>query len=79
MNYFWFIAMGIVYGSGLYCWYKTLTYLDISKASILVAPTPIITAIFAIMFLGENFTIFHLIGTSIVIFSIIMIVSEVKK
>ena len=79
MNYFWFITMGIVYGSGLYCWYKTLTYLDISKASILIAPTPIITAIFAIMFLGENFTIFHLIGASIVIFSIIMIVSEVKK
>jgi len=78
MNYFWFIAMGIVYGSGLYCWYKTLTYLDISKASILVAPTPIITAIFAIMFLGESFTIFHLIGTIIVMFSIIMIVSEVK-
>jgi drug/metabolite transporter (DMT)-like permease len=78
INYIWFIAMGIVYGSGLYCWYKTLTYLDISKASILVSPTPIITAIFAVMFLGEKFTIYHLIGTIIVMFSIIMIVKEVK-
>ena len=78
LNYFWFFTMGIVYGSGLFCWYKTLTYLDISKASILVAPTPIITAIFAIIFLRENFTIYHLIGTIIVMFSIIMIVREMK-
>jgi len=78
MNYFWFITMGIVYGSGLFCWYKTLSYLDISKASILVSPTPIITAIFAVMLLGENFTLFQLIGTCIVMFSIYMIVREMK-
>ncbi len=78
LNYFWFFTMGIVYGSGLFCWYKTLIYLDISKASILVAPTPIITAIFAIIFLRENFTIYHLIGTVIVMFSIVMIVREMK-
>ena len=75
-NYFWFFLMGIVYGAGLFCWYKTLSKLDISKAAIITSPTPIITAIFATLFLGEIFTIYHLIGTSIILFSIIMIVRE---
>ena len=79
INYFWFFIMGLVYGSGLYCWYKTLSYLDVNKASILVSPTPIITAIFATLLLGEVFTIYHLIGTSIIIFSILMIVREANK
>ena len=70
--------MGFVYGCGLFCWYKTLTYLDISKASVLVSPTPVITAIFATMLLGETFTVYHLIGTCIVMFSIYMIVREMK-
>ncbi|MFX1452763.1 MAG: DMT family transporter [Promethearchaeota archaeon] len=75
-NYFWFILMGVVYGAGLFCWYKTLSNLEINKAAILTAPTPIVTAIFAAIFLGEIFTIYHLIGTSIILFSIIMIVRE---
>ena len=50
--------------------------MEFSKATILVAPTPIITALFAFFILGDPFTIFHLIGSSIVIFSIIMIVRE---
>ncbi|MGQ4873056.1 MAG: DMT family transporter [Promethearchaeia archaeon] len=74
----WGIAMGSVYGIGLFFWYKTLQYLEVSKASILVSPTPIITAIYAMLFLGEQFTIFHLLGSIIIIFSIIMIV-QVKK
>lgn len=77
-NIYFFILMGFVYGCGLFCWYKTLTYLDISKASVLVSPTPVITAIFATMLLGETFTVYHLIGTCIVMFSIFMIVREMK-
>ena len=50
--------------------------MEFSKATILVAPTPIITALFAYFILGDAFTVFHLIGTFIVIFSIIMIVRE---
>ncbi|MCK4285361.1 MAG: DMT family transporter [Candidatus Lokiarchaeota archaeon] len=76
VNLFFFIAMGVVYGSGLFCWYKTLSYLDVSKATIIIAPTPIVTSLFASFLLGELFTIFHLIGTSLVIISIIMIVRQ---
>ncbi len=76
---FYYISMGAVYGVGLYCWYKTLSYLDVSKASILFSFTPIITAIFATLLLGELFTIFHLIGSVIVILSIVIIVKQKKK
>ncbi len=76
INQFYYISMGAVYGVGLYCWYKTLSYLDVSKATILFSPTPIITAIFATLFLGELFTIFHLIGLIIIIVSIVIIVKQ---
>ncbi|TFF87391.1 MAG: EamA family transporter, partial [Promethearchaeota archaeon] len=78
-NQFFYILMGLVYGLGLYCWYKTLSYLDVSKATILLSPTPIVTAIFATIFLGEVFTLFHLIGTLIVIESIFIIVRQKEK
>jgi drug/metabolite transporter (DMT)-like permease len=78
-NQLFYISMGLVYGLGLFCWYKTLSYLDVSKATIILSPTPIVTAIFATIFLGEMFTIFHLIGTTIVIFSIIIIVTQKEK
>ena len=79
LNQIFYITMGLVYGLGLFCWYKTLSYLNVSKATIILSPTPIITAIFATIFLGEVFTIFHLIGTLIVISSIIIIVKQKDK
>jgi len=75
INIFFYITMGAVYGFDLFCWYKVLSYLDVSKASVLASPTPIVTAFFAI-FLGEVFTIFHMIGLTIIIVSIYFIVRE---
>ncbi len=76
INIFFFIVMGVVYGTGLYCWYQTLSCLDVSKASILVSPTPIITALYAILFFGVFLNIYQLIGTCIVILSIILLFRE---
>jgi len=78
INIFYFLAMGVVYSIDLFCWYKVITYLDVSKASVLGSPTPIVTAFFAI-FLGEIFTFFHLIGLFIIIISIYFIVREKKE
>ncbi|MFX1344508.1 MAG: DMT family transporter [Promethearchaeota archaeon] len=78
-NIFFYLIMGTVYGSGLVCWYKALSYLDISKASTIFAPTPICTAIFASLILGANFTFFHLIGILLVIISIIFIVNQKRE
>jgi drug/metabolite transporter (DMT)-like permease len=75
-NQFFFILMGTVYAMGLYCWYKTLSYLDVSNASIVLSPTPIVTAIFATLILGDLFTILHLIGSVLVIVSIVIIVKQ---
>ncbi len=75
-NQFYFVVMGAVYGAGLFCWYKTISYLDISNATIILSPTPIVTAIFATFLLNELFTIFHLIGSVIVILSIVIIVKQ---
>lgn len=77
-NILFFLTMGSVYGSGLVCWYLTLSYLDVSKATIFFAPTPITSAIFATLILGETFTLFHLLGTFLVIISIIVIINQKK-
>jgi drug/metabolite transporter (DMT)-like permease len=75
-NISFFLIMGANYGTGLVCWYKALSYLDVSKASTIIAPTPILTAIFATVILGEIFTVYHMIGMILVIVSIIVIVNQ---
>ncbi len=77
-NFYFFLIMGIDYGLALYAWYKTLTFIEIGKASIVISFTPIISSFFSFILLGETFTIFHLIGMVIVIFSIFMIVRKKK-
>ncbi len=75
-NHIFYILMGFAYGIDLFFWYHSLKYIDVSTASIIIAPSPILTSIIATIFLGEIFTIFHLLGTIIIIFSIIIIVKE---
>lgn len=77
-NFIFFLLMGFDYGFSLFLWYKTLTYIEIGKASIINSLTPIVSAFFSWMILGEIFTIFHLFGTLIVILSIYVIVREKK-
>ena len=79
INFVYYMAMGTVYGIGLFMWYKTLSLIDASKATIMYSPTPIVTAIFSVFLLGDIFTEAHLIGTIIVIISIIMIVKPKSK
>ncbi|MFX1408216.1 MAG: DMT family transporter [Promethearchaeota archaeon] len=77
-NFAFFMLMGVDYGVSLLLWYKTLTYIQIGKASIINSLTPIVSSFFSFLILGEIFTIFHLFGTVIIIFSIFMIVREKK-
>ncbi len=78
-NLIFFIIMGLDYGISLFLWYKVLTYIQIGKASIIISLTPIVSAFFSFLFLGELFTIYHLIGTIIVILSIFIIMKEKNK
>jgi len=79
LNFAFFIVMSIDYGLSLYLWYKALTYIEIGKASIIISLTPIVSSVFSIFILGDEFTLFHLIGMIIIIFSIIMIVRGKKS
>jgi drug/metabolite transporter (DMT)-like permease len=76
INLFFFISMGILYGFDVLFWYKSLNNIEVSKATVLVSPMPLLTAVFAFLILGELLTIFHLIGAIIIIFSIFIIVRE---
>ena len=78
-NYFmYYLLMGLDYSVSLFLWYKTLSYIQIGKAGVLNSLTPILTAFFSWIILGDVFTIFHLIGMIIIIISIYMIVREKK-
>ena len=78
-DYFiYYLLMGLDYSVSLYLWYKTLSYIQIGKAGVINSVTPIITALFAWIILGDVFTIFHLVGMIIIIISIYMIVREKK-
>lgn len=75
-NFIFILLMGLDYGFSLFFWYKTLTYIQIGTATIINSLTPFTTVLFSFIILGDVFTIFHLIGTFIMIFSIVMIVRE---
>ncbi len=79
INLFFVILMGVTYGLSLFCWYKLLSYLGTSKATAMTSGTTIITIIFATILLSEVFTVFHVIGTILVIISVIMIVKPRKE
>ncbi len=76
INYVYFTFMSLDYGFSLYTWYKALTYFQIGKTTIVGSLTPIVTAFFSFLFLNGIFTIYHLIGTIIIIFAIFLIIRE---
>lgn len=70
--------MGLDWGFSLYFWYRTLSYIQIGKAGVIMSLTPISSAFFSWIILGDEITYFHLIGIAIVTISIYMIVREQK-
>jgi len=76
INMFFFVAIGFFYAFDVLYWYRAIQKIDVSKATIIVSPMPILVAFLAYLILGEIFTIYHLIGTLIVIGSIIIIVRK---
>jgi drug/metabolite transporter (DMT)-like permease len=79
INLLFMILMGIVYALDIFLWYNSIKYVEVSKATVIASPMPILTAFFAFAILGEFFTIYHFIGAFIIIASIIVIVSQKSK
>ena len=53
-NFQYIIYMGINYAFLHYFWYKTIIHLDLSHATAIIIPAPIITAVFSIFFFGRT-------------------------
>jgi len=68
--------MALDWGFSLLFWYRTLSYISIGKAGVIMSLTPISSAFFSWIILGTEITYFHLIGISIMIVSIYIIVRE---
>ena len=79
INFSYFLLMALVYGGSLAFWYKTLTYIGIGKAVVINSLSPIMSAFFAFIIIGEIITIYYIIGTAIVIISIFMIIRKKKE
>jgi len=71
-------VMGLDWAFSLMFWYRTLSYISIGKAGVIMSLTPITSAFFSWIILGDQITYFHLIGIAMVIVSIYMIVREKK-
>ena len=70
--------MALDWSFSLLFWYRTLSYIQIGKAAVIMSLTPISSAFFSWIILGDEITYFHLIGIIIVIVSIYVIVREKK-
>jgi drug/metabolite transporter (DMT)-like permease len=71
-------VMALDWSFSLLFWYRTLSYIQIGKAAVVMSLTPISSAVFSWIILGDEITYFHLIGIIIVIVSIYVIVREKK-
>ena len=71
--------MGLDWGFSLLFWYRTLSYISIGKAGVIMSLTPITSGFFSWIILGDEISPFHFIGITIVIVSIYMIVREKKS
>lgn len=79
LNLTYILLMGLIYGCGLFIWYNVLSFVGTSKGSAMLSATPLTTALFAVLVFGEAFTVFHLIGTLIVMGSVYFIVRKNKE
>lgn len=68
-----FAIQGIFWGCATLCLFKAYKYIDASEVTIIVALESIITIVAAVIFLKEAFSFVNIIGTLLVIFSVIYV------
>ena len=62
--------MGLVYYLELLNWFYAMKYVNVSVASTITTPTPVLTMILAILFLGEEILVYQIIGMILVFFAL---------
>jgi Predicted permease, DMT superfamily len=58
--------------TSFFAWNKGVAILGANKASLFLHLIPVFSSMWAIIFLGEKFSFFHLLGTAFIIFGIIL-------
>jgi drug/metabolite transporter (DMT)-like permease len=71
--------MGFVYYLELVNWFYAVKHVDVSVASSITTPTPVLTMVLAILFLSESIEMYQLLAMSIVILSLYGIIYSGKK
>jgi drug/metabolite transporter (DMT)-like permease len=71
--------MGLVYYLELVNWFYAVKHVDVSVASSITTPTPVITMVLAIIFLNESIEIYQLLAMVIVILSLYGIIFSGRK
>jgi drug/metabolite transporter (DMT)-like permease len=73
------VMMGFVYYLELVNWFYAVKHVDVSVASSITTPTPVLTMILAIIFLNESIEIYQLLAMGIVILSLYGIIYFGRK
>jgi len=68
----------VVYAVGFLTWYSAIRWVNLSKGTTIAAPYPILSVIFAWLFLGEVPTMYHLTGL-VLILSGALLLSRIRS
>jgi drug/metabolite transporter (DMT)-like permease len=73
----WFIAIGIItYGIGRLCNFAGVNYIGVTRATPIIASSPLFAMIMAVAFLGEEINFLIVIGTISIVCGLGLLVSS---
>ena len=78
LNLFFFLLAGLLWGFGTMFLFKAYQKLEASEVVILTSTRSLITVVAALIFLNESYTINNVIGTILILLSIVL-VTKLKK
>ncbi|MCB1503298.1 MAG: DMT family transporter [Bauldia sp.] len=58
--------LGLAYYAELIVWFSAIRHLDVSVASSMVVPTPAVTMLIAVLFLGEGIALYQIVAMAVI-------------
>lgn len=74
-----FLLLTVLYGAGTYCLFNAFKYLEASEVTIITSSRVVITITSAVLLLGEVFNFQKVVGTALILLSVILISQGSKK